>query len=186
LDASDATIKHEHQHRQGDAGGLMTIVNDMHKALPSENKKNTGIWRNPFDKPTIIRIWKTGNPNLLKSDQERHAYKLLHKYNGSYAAYMELMDEASKRKDNTKKMGAHIKWDAHGLIANPDIDGRARELYEEYDRAVVNKNFWMDSLVLHTNDQRFPTEMLRKQLEEALDAVLSDQVGSGHIFRPAF
>jgi hypothetical protein len=168
-------IQTEAKHRKG-SNGLQDIVSEVHKTLPSQGAKNTGNWRNSFPKDHLLRIWKAPNPQLLKSDEERYVYRLLHKYNGSYGAYAELALQAQKRKVNSTKLGAHVRWDAHGLIVNPDIDGRAREILEELDRAIANKNFWMDSLVLHTNDQRFPTEVLRLQLEDALDTVLADQV----------
>jgi hypothetical protein len=173
-------IQNEAKHRKG-SNGLQDIVSEVHKTLPSQGAggtRNTGNWRNPFPQDQLLRIWKTPNPQLLKSDEERYVYRLLHKYNGSYGAYAELALQAKQRKVNSTKLGAHVRWDVHGLIVNPDIDGRAREILEELDRAIANKNFWMDSLVLHTNDQRFPTEVLRLQLEDALDTVLADQVPS--------
>jgi hypothetical protein len=182
--ASTEAIQREAKHRQG-TDGLQQIVSEVHKALPnSTGAKNTGNWQNRFDRDHLIRIWKASNPALLKDEEERYVYRLLHKYNGSYAAYMELKMQAEKRRSNTTKLGAHVKWDVHGLNVNPDIDARAREILEELDRAIANKNFWMDSLVLHTNDQRFPTEVLRLQLEDALDAVLADQVRQTPPFLP--
>lgn len=173
--SSTERIQKEAMYRKG-SDGLQEIVREVHKSLPSQGAKNTGEWCNTFDKDHIIRIWKATSPQLLKSDEERYVYRLLHKYNGSYGAYVELALEAQKRRTNNTRLGSHVRWDVHGLIVNPDIDGRARELLEELDRAISNKNFWMDSLVLHTNDQRFPTAVLRLQLEDALDTVLADQV----------
>jgi hypothetical protein len=172
-------LQREAQYRQG-PDGLQQIVNEVHKALPTTTtngiRNTAAIWKNSYDRDHLIRIWKSSNPALLKDDEERHVYRLLHKYNGSYAAYLEMKMQTQKRQMNTTKLGAHVRWDVHGLNVNPDIDGRAREILEELDRAIANKNFWMDSLVLHTNDQRFPTEVLRLQLEDALDAVLAEQV----------
>lgn len=174
-------IQNEAKYRR-ESGNLQDIVNDVHKSLPTQGNKNTGNWSNKFNKDQLLKIWKSTNPQLLQNDEERYVYRLLHKYNGSYGAYVDLALQSQKRRQNGAKLGSHVKWDVHGLIVNPDTDGRARELLEELDRAIANKNFWMDSLVLHTNDQRFPTEVLRLQLEDALDAVLADQVSFEYIY----
>ena len=177
LNQQEDTVLNEAAHRKG-SGDLGDIVSDVHKSIKQKKndqmKKN--VWTNPFSKEKLIKIWKHTNPTLLANDEERYAYRLMQKYNGSYGAYMELALDFQRRKKNDSKMGAHIKWDVHGMTADPDVDNRAREVQIELDRAIANPNFWMDSLVLHTNDQRFPTAVLRLQLEEELDNILADQV----------
>lgn len=133
-------------------------------------------WQCIFDKNELLRIWKVTSTSKLQTEDEKYAYKLMMKYNGSYAAYSELVEKSEMRRKNMTKLGSHVKWDANGLIAENDIDLRAREVLLELDKAYANKNFWMDSQVLHTNDQRFPTEILRLHLEDELDAILVDQV----------
>lgn len=41
---------------------------------------------------------------------------------------------------------------------------------------MANKSEWMDSKELHAYNQRFPAEMLRILLEDALDGLLRDQI----------
>ncbi|CAM9235500.1 unnamed protein product, partial [Ectocarpus fasciculatus] len=113
---------------------------------------------------------------MLKSEDEKHALRLLLKYNGTYLAYAQTMEESRRRAANEAKLGSHIRWGAHGLVSSTDVDFRAREVLLELDKAMANKNFWMDSRVLHNENQRFPTAMVRLQLEDALDALLRGQI----------
>lgn len=63
-----------------------------------------------------------------------------------------------------------------GSKVTKDVDYRARQLLREIDRATYTKNEWMSSDVLHANVQKFPTRVLRMQLEETLDNVLIEQI----------
>eukprot|EP01038_Epipyxis_sp_PR26KG_P004789 gene4789-6716_t len=123
----------------------------------------------------IMRIWKSPR-YLLKTDEEKAIYKLLQKYNGSYASYLDAIEQTNKRKENLTKEGKHIQWDRLGGTVSKDADYRARELLREIDRATFTQNEWIHSDVLHANDQRFPTKVLRTHLEEALDNLLKDQI----------
>ncbi|GLE03095.1 hypothetical protein PINS_up011974 [Pythium insidiosum] len=58
-----------------------------------------------------------------------------------------------------------------------DIDARCRTVYAELQRAIANtRNEYMDSSVLHTTIQRFPTKVLRLELEKELDRLLMSQI----------
>uniref|UniRef100_K3WCB9 Uncharacterized protein n=1 Tax=Globisporangium ultimum (strain ATCC 200006 / CBS 805.95 / DAOM BR144) TaxID=431595 RepID=K3WCB9_GLOUD len=58
-----------------------------------------------------------------------------------------------------------------------DIDARCRLVYQELQRAIANtRNEFMDSYVLHSTLQRFPTKVLRLELEKELDRLLMSQV----------
>jgi hypothetical protein len=176
LDMGDSSIEHEAANRKGSAL-LGDIARDAHKKIQKENKLNSSKWVCPYSKDKILQIWKVHNPQLLNNEQERHVYKLLQKYNGQYGVYLEMMVSSKARMaKGGSHEGSHVQWDKTGKAAPTDVDDRARAVMRELDRAIANKNFWMDSLVLHTNDQRFPTEVLRVQLEEELDAILMDQV----------
>lgn len=56
-----------------------------------------------------------------------------------------------------------------------DIDARCRIVQHEMDRAIHNSNEFMDSEVLHGAGQRFPTKVLRLELERELDRLLREQ-----------
>lgn len=62
-------------------------------------------------------------------------------------------------------------------IVEMDVDARCRLVYQELQRAVANtRNEFMDSHVLHSTLQRFPTKVLRLELEKELDRLLMGQV----------
>lgn len=62
-------------------------------------------------------------------------------------------------------------------VVETDIDARCRLVYQELQRAIANtRNELMDSYVLHSTLQRFPTKVLRLELEKELDRLLISQV----------
>ena len=98
------------------------------------------------------------------------------KYNGNYQSYQDVMDQTKKRKNNAKLPGSHVKWEVFGKLVSKDVDYRARQILREIDRATFTRNEFISSDVLHANDQKFPTRVLRMQLEEALDRLLVEQI----------
>lgn len=129
----------------------------------------------PFTRDEILRIWRTPRHHL-KTDEERAVFKLLQKYNGSYTSYMDAANQAKRRQKHVVKEGHHIQWEKLGKLVSKDVDYRARQLLREIDRATHTKNEWIHSDVLHANDQRFPTRVLRMHLEDALDTLLAEQI----------
>ena len=134
-----------------------------------------GPWQCPFDREAILRIWRTPR-HFLKTDDEREVLKLLQKYNGSYTSYMDAIIQAKRRQGHFVKEGSHIQWEKLGKLVSKDVDFRARQILREIDRATFTKNEWISSDVLHANDQKFPTRVLRMHLEEALDVLLTEQI----------
>lgn len=64
-----------------------------------------------------------------------------------------------------------------------DVDARCRLVYQELQRAIANtSNEFMDSYVLHSTLQRFPTKVLRLELEKELDRLLISQVAEKEEF----
>jgi hypothetical protein len=122
-----------------------------------------------------MSIWKTPR-HYLKSEDEKHALMLLLKYNGSYGAYMQVLEESQKRSANMVKSGAHVQWGRMGNVVTNDVDLRARQLLHEIDRTLESANEWMDTNVLHGEPQRFPTKVLQMHLEDELDILLVDQI----------
>lgn len=62
-------------------------------------------------------------------------------------------------------------------VAETDVDARCRLVYDELQRAIANtRNEFMDSSVLHSTLQRFPTKVLRLELEKDLDRLLISQI----------
>ncbi len=137
--------------------------------------QSNGLWSCPFKKDQIMKIWKTPR-HYLANDDERKVYQLLHKFNGSFTAYQDLMTQASRRKDKVVKAGAHIQWEKAGKLVSKDIDFRARQILREIDRARSTRNEFIHSDVLHANDQRFPTKVLLTHLEDAMDNLMIEQI----------
>ena len=168
LNMSQEELRREQAEAAGDLAAMVTGVKNKKK------KRDLLGWRCPFNKQKLLSIWRSNGK--LATEDEKHAYKLLLKYNGTYYAYNQTMEESKRRAANESKTGTHIRWKAHGIIASTDVDFRSREILLELDKAMANKNFWMDSKVLHYESQRFPTAMVRLQLEDALDALLRGQI----------
>merc|ERR1712072_1602545 len=125
-----------------------------------------------------MRIWNTPK-QYLKDDDERLVLKLLQKYNGNYKDYMIAQTERDARSANTSKAGHHINFNKFGGVPPSDVDQRCRLVLKEIERAKNCKVEFMDTAVLHANDQRFPTVVVRTMLEEELDALLREQVMEG-------
>lgn len=132
-------------------------------------------WKCHFTKDQLMKIWRTPR-HVLTEEIERHAHKLLHKYNGTYQGYIQAEQESGERRDNGAGHGKHIQWNVLGNTVTSDVDLRTRILLREIDRVSASKNEYMDSEVLHAATQRFPTTLLRVHLEEELDFVLREQV----------
>merc|ERR1711871_1396427 len=141
----------------------------------TQKKKTQNDFLCTFTKDKIFQIWRTPK-HKLKSDDERHTFKLLQKYNGTYDAYMSAKEESERRQGHATKAGSHIIWEAAGRTPEVDVDPRARVVLAEIERAANCKLEFMQSDVLHTSDQMFPTAVLRVQLSEELDNILADQI----------
>ncbi|KAG6610890.1 IQ motif, EF-hand binding site [Phytophthora cinnamomi] len=62
-------------------------------------------------------------------------------------------------------------------VVEIDVDARCRLVFQELQRAIANtRNEFMDSYVLHSTLQRFPTKVLRLELEKDLDRLLISQI----------
>ncbi|KAE9043746.1 hypothetical protein PR002_g3176 [Phytophthora rubi] len=62
-------------------------------------------------------------------------------------------------------------------VVEVDVDARCRLVFQELQRAIANtRNEFMDSYVLHSTLQRFPTKVLRLELEKDLDRLLISQI----------
>jgi hypothetical protein len=160
--------------RSGTEGALLQRRSTGRRTI-TEAATNSKGWKCPFTKEDIMRIWRTPR-HFLKSDDEREVYKLLQKYNGSYSSYMDSIAHAKRRQGHFVKEGSHIQWEKLGKLVSKDVDFRARQILREIDRATFTKNEWISSDVLHANDQKFPTRVLRMHLEEALDVLLTEQI----------
>lgn len=139
------------------------------------NRSTNGKWFCPFTKEQILKIWRTPR-QFLKGDDELRTLKYLLRFNGAYASYMEQIADREARSKNAAKAGHHINWGGYGGTPPADVDVRARMVLKEIDRTSLCKTAWMDTSVLHSNNQRFPTAVLHTMLEEELDNILIEQI----------
>lgn len=139
----------------------------------NNSDSNNLPWTCPYTRDEILKIWKTPR-HFLKSEDEKRTYRLLMKFNGNYTTYHDLQVQAAKRRQQLS--GHRIQWDKLGKLVSEDVDYRARQVMREIDRAANTKNEFIQSDVLHANDQRFPTKVLRVHLEDELDRILGEQI----------
>lgn len=112
---------------------LSELANNAHLSLV--RKANTSSpWTCPFDKDTLMKIWRTPR-QYLKNDDERTALKHLLKFNGLYSSYMEAIAERDMRGKNAAQIGHHVKWDRFGGTPPSDMDVRCRLVLKEIERA---------------------------------------------------
>lgn len=166
---------HAKLHSEGDGVNMKALVGSTQQEMVKKVNSNTP-WKCTYTKEHIMRIWRTPR-HKLDSVQERHCHHILHKYNGTYSAYTRAENESNAKSAAKKKVdGKHIQWSTEGITVTSDVDLRCRSLLREIDRVSASKNEYMDSDVLHANNQRFPTVLLRIHLEEELDLTLREQI----------
>ena len=132
-------------------------------------------WECPFEKHEIMEIWRTDR-RYLRNDDERVCSKYLARYNGPYSLFLEMTRDKAERDKHTSKAGHHIKFNNPGNVQTSDVDLRCRQLLLEIDRARTTKNEWLDTKLLHASNQRFPTAVVRLQLEDVLDNILMNEI----------
>ena len=156
---------------------------DLKKFVSTAHKKageSAAFWTCKMTKDEILRLWATPR-RLLKTDEEKHAFKLLLKYNGTYRAFMEAQESWTATLSSQRH--GIIDYGAYGVGDMYDLDRRARRVLRELDRVKVNKNAIVTSNAIHLIDQRFPREELIPQLEQELDRLLAEQITTGEMAR---
>ena len=128
-----------------------------------------------------MRIWSTENPESLTDENERKIHRLLLKYSGSYKSHKKWLESREARRflagnGDDDLAGKHIRHDANGRVVSQDIDERCRIVLAEIERVMNNSNRYTQSAVLHCSDQKFPTHVLRVELERELDCLLREQI----------
>lgn len=141
-----------------------------------------GKWKCPFTtKEQIISIWKKENLDLMDVD-ERRCHNLLIEYNGQYSA--SCYDCSSEGLQKSQRLFFGSKWDRNSYfmesnvcnrssaLLEDDLWQRCRVLHRELDRAFLCTSPFMECSLLHAVPQRFPTPILRHELERELNKTL--------------
>ncbi|GMH74329.1 hypothetical protein TrST_g7101 [Triparma strigata] len=167
--------------KAGSGTGLAAIALQANKSKRSKaNDLPLGKYKCTFSREQILKIWSAKSGDDLKSNDEERVWNLLKTYNGNYQEYVEgvkAMLERQKRLKETNGMDWQaIRNTVVGESLETDIDARCRTVLKELDKTIAFRNPFMDSAVLHVAPQRFPTTVLRLELERELDRLLREQI----------
>ncbi|OQR86627.1 hypothetical protein ACHHYP_10305 [Achlya hypogyna] len=125
---------------------------------------------------SLTALLKTPEEAVATLDADnRRARALVLSYD---APYVEELLLGSQSKTTMQPAFSHSLVDHTqvGQKIEVDIDARCRTVLHELDRAIASTNEFMDSSVLHSAPQRFPTAVLRLELEKELDRLLLSQL----------
>ncbi|KAJ1455056.1 hypothetical protein M885DRAFT_520998 [Pelagophyceae sp. CCMP2097] len=137
-------------------------------------------WDCPLDRAKLVEVWACSAPKVAFDADQRRSFDLLKKYNGPYALFVSFQREGAERaKARIRHVGNRLagRVDLRDSTVETDLDARCRLLQEHMDVAVHNSNPTMASDVLHGGvPQRYPTHVLRLEIERELDCLLREQV----------
>ncbi|ETV68301.1 hypothetical protein, variant [Aphanomyces astaci] len=123
-----------------------------------------------WTKDKLLSLIQTPEEQIsILPPKERHVRDLLWHYDNVFC--LELV--APKAVPVSHHAVNHTQ---QGMKVEVDIDLRCRLVQQELDRAMANPNDMMDSSILHSAPQRFPTQVLRLELEKELDRLLLSQL----------
>ena len=146
---------------------------------PHSRQRASGIWTCPFTRDEILTIWQSAsisilssggsiNKHLIDEDSRRTRDLLLH-YNGAFEDFSCCQGIAAAAAASCSSSD-----DSNGSSGN--VDDRCHLIQAELDRALFCQDDFLVSSILNGNPQRFPTHILRLELERELDRLLIDQI----------
>ena len=155
----------------------MTSNNTTAKLI--RRQRPLGKWKCPFtDRNELIAIWSKVNVDSMTLDEKR-CYQLLIEYNGSYTSSY---SSSNDKKPQKHRLLHDNKWDFHSndklssrsiiSLVDCDLHQRSRLLWRDLNKSMKTSTAFMECSLLHTMPQRFPTQILRLELERELDRVL--------------
>ncbi|KAF0723283.1 hypothetical protein Ae201684_017766 [Aphanomyces euteiches] len=124
----------------------------------------------PWTKEKLISLIQTPEEQIaMLAPKERQIYDLVWHYDKVFCE--------NTVAPSVIPMTHHpVAHNQQGIKVEVDIDMRCRLVLQELDRAISNPNDMMDSSILHSAPQRFPTKVLRLELEKELDRLLLAQL----------
>ena len=154
---------------------LTTTVEDA-AALATEAGRD---WHCPLSRGQIMEVWAASRPQAAWDADRCKAHVLLRKFNGDFAEFFAVQKQQLAQMSREAAGGAQnrLARDLEKVSVETDLDARCRQLQTEMDAAINNSNAFMNSSVLHGGvAQRYPTTVLRLELERELDTLLREQV----------
>ena len=147
-------------------------------------RQSSDAWTCPFTRDEIIAIWQsttcnpTSDKHLTNADQRR-TYSLLMRYNG---AFQDHSSSNSGQRDTEETVPRYrystrlrLQADIDDGSSNVDVDDQCHLIQAELDRAIFCRDDFLVSSILNGTPQRYPTHILRLELERELDRLLIDQ-----------
>ena len=138
-----------------------------------------GDWICDLDRDQIMEVWAAKHPQASWDAAKCKAHVLLTRYNGDFAEFFEIQKQqlAARQRETAQSGTNRLVRDQDAVVVETDLDARCRQLQDEMDKAINNSNSHMNSAVLHGGvEQRYPTTVLRLELERELDCLLREQV----------
>ena len=157
------------------SSALTTTVDDAARLATEEGRD----WNCPLSRPQIMEVWAAARPQAAWDADRCKAHVLLKKYNGDFAEFFAIQKAQLQQRSREAAVGQQnrLARDFEKVSVETDLDARCRQLQSEMDKAVNNSNPEMNSSVLHGGvPQRYPTTVLRLELERELDSLLREQV----------
>ena len=148
-------------------------------------RQSSDAWTCPFTRDEILAIWQstcnlTSDKHLTNADQRR-TYSLLVRYNG---AFQDHSSSSNSGERDTEETGPRYRYstrlrlqaDIDNGSSNVDVDDQCHLIQAELDRAIFCRDDFLVSSILNGTPQRYPTHILRLELERELDRLLIDQI----------
>ena len=168
-------------------GGLGSMFGGVVKAALSHSVEDAaalateggGDWICDLDRDQIMEVWAAKHPQASWDAAKCKAHVLLTRYNGDFAEFFEIQKQqlAARQRETAQSGTNRLVRDQDAVVVETDLDARCRQLQDEMDKAINNSNSHMNSAVLHGGvEQRYPTTVLRLELERELDCLLREQV----------
>jgi hypothetical protein len=146
-------------------------------------RQSSDAWTCPFTRDEILAIWQstcnpTSDKHLTNADQRR-TYSLLMRYNGAFQDH----SSSNSGQRDTEETGPRYRYstrlrlqaDINDGSSNIDVDDQCHLIQAELDRAIFCRDDFLVSSILNGTPQRYPTHILRLELERELDRLLIDQ-----------
>lgn len=158
----------------------MTMAERTKRLAEFATGRDKPEWECKLDREELLAIWAARDHNPKWDVDQCKARRLLEKFNGDYEVYASLQEHiksSNKTGRRVHRFFASRPGELSPRAVETDVDARCRSLQSELDMAINNSNPIMSSNVLHGGvGQRFPTHILRLELEAELDALLREQV----------
>lgn len=160
-------------------GTLVNATLDRSVDMAASMATDGEDWVCALDRGEIMEVWAAKHAQASWTVDQCKAHVLLERFNGDFSDFYEVQKQqiAARAKEAAGAGKNRLIRDQDAETVETDLDARCRSLQAEMDTAINNSNEHMESAVLHGGvRQRYPTSVLRLELERELDCLLREQV----------